>query len=215
VGLPPYTYVKPAYYGEVRADICQPDKQPLVFSGEPDKWFAELREKAGIKSFTWHDLRHTFGSRLAMRDVQVKKIAELMGHSSITTTMATCISRPPIWLRRLSCLRRAQHRRASGLPQPQATVLRVESDTAHMEGNRDERKVRTRDQEAGECHGQLRTLLDLRPDHFGKVLSRSTDRPFIVFSSQYSRPSTQTFTRTVASATAAGKSPGSRAHAVQ
>src|ERR1017187_1669262 len=30
VGLPPYTYVKPAYYGEVRADIEQPGKHLLI-----------------------------------------------------------------------------------------------------------------------------------------------------------------------------------------
>jgi hypothetical protein len=30
VGLPPYTYVKPAYYGEVRADISQPAKHLLI-----------------------------------------------------------------------------------------------------------------------------------------------------------------------------------------
>jgi len=30
VGLPPYTYVKPAYYGEVRADISQPGKHLLI-----------------------------------------------------------------------------------------------------------------------------------------------------------------------------------------
>jgi hypothetical protein len=30
VGLPPYTYVKPAHYGEVRADIEQPGKHLLI-----------------------------------------------------------------------------------------------------------------------------------------------------------------------------------------
>lgn len=30
VGLPPYTYVKPSYYGEVRADITQPGKHLLI-----------------------------------------------------------------------------------------------------------------------------------------------------------------------------------------
>jgi hypothetical protein len=30
VGLPPYTYIKPAYYGEVRADISQPGKHLLI-----------------------------------------------------------------------------------------------------------------------------------------------------------------------------------------
>jgi len=30
VGLPPYTYVKPAYYGEIRGDISQPGKHLLI-----------------------------------------------------------------------------------------------------------------------------------------------------------------------------------------
>ena len=30
VGLPPYTYVKPAHYGEVRADVAQPGKHLLI-----------------------------------------------------------------------------------------------------------------------------------------------------------------------------------------
>jgi hypothetical protein len=30
VGLPPYTYVKPAHYGEVRADVEQPGKHLLI-----------------------------------------------------------------------------------------------------------------------------------------------------------------------------------------
>jgi hypothetical protein len=30
VGLPPYTYVKPAHYGKVRADIEQPGKHLLI-----------------------------------------------------------------------------------------------------------------------------------------------------------------------------------------
>ena len=43
--------------------------------------------KAGPKNFTFHDLRHTFGTRLADAGVDVVKIKELMGHSSIVTTM--------------------------------------------------------------------------------------------------------------------------------
>ena len=43
--------------------------------------------KAGISNFRFHDLRHTFGSRLAQRGVPLPAIKELMGHSSITVTM--------------------------------------------------------------------------------------------------------------------------------
>lgn len=53
----------------------------------PKKWFDTAIDKAKIEDFTWHDLRHTFGSRLAMSGVSMKSIQELMGHRSILTTM--------------------------------------------------------------------------------------------------------------------------------
>src|SRR5579875_1996469 len=58
-----------------------------VFQGEPDKWFREACRLAGVKDCTWHSLRHTFGSRLAMAGVPLRHIAELMGHSSMQVTM--------------------------------------------------------------------------------------------------------------------------------
>lgn len=43
---------------------------------------------AGIPSkCRFHDLRHTFGSRCAQLGIDVMTIKELMGHSSVTTTM--------------------------------------------------------------------------------------------------------------------------------
>lgn len=48
-------------------------------------WRALLR-KAGIVGLRWHDLRHTFGTRLAMAGVPLPTIQRLMGHASITTT---------------------------------------------------------------------------------------------------------------------------------
>lgn len=42
---------------------------------------------ADIHHFRWHDLRHTFGSRLAQRGVPIPVIKDLMGHASIQMTM--------------------------------------------------------------------------------------------------------------------------------
>jgi integrase len=39
-----------------------------------------------IRGVSFHPLRHTFGSWLAMGGVDIKTIAELMGHESIETT---------------------------------------------------------------------------------------------------------------------------------
>ena len=50
-------------------------------------WFTPAVEKAGVKNFTWYCLRHTFASRLAMAGVDLRTIADLMGHASIQMTM--------------------------------------------------------------------------------------------------------------------------------
>ena len=49
--------------------------------------FKPACEKAEVRVIRFHDLRHTFGSHLAMRGVSLFKIRELMGHSDIKVTM--------------------------------------------------------------------------------------------------------------------------------
>ena len=51
------------------------------------KSFSAACREASITDFRFHDLRHTFGTRLADAGVDVVKIKELMGHASIVTTM--------------------------------------------------------------------------------------------------------------------------------
>lgn len=49
-------------------------------------WFELSIEKAGIKDFTWHCLRHTFASRLVMAGVDMRTVQELLGHKSVQMT---------------------------------------------------------------------------------------------------------------------------------
>ena len=42
---------------------------------------------AGITNFHFHDLRHTFASRLVMSGVDIRTVQELMGHKSISMTL--------------------------------------------------------------------------------------------------------------------------------
>jgi Phage integrase family len=41
----------------------------------------------GLPTFHWHDLRHTFASRLVMAGVDIRTVQELMGHKTIQVTM--------------------------------------------------------------------------------------------------------------------------------
>jgi len=42
--------------------------------------------KAGIENLWWHDLRHTFATRLAQADIELYKISKLLGHKDINMT---------------------------------------------------------------------------------------------------------------------------------
>jgi len=42
--------------------------------------------QAKLKNFHWHDLRHTFASRLRMKGAPLEDIADLLGHKSLTMT---------------------------------------------------------------------------------------------------------------------------------
>src|SRR2546425_13187528 len=74
--------------------VARSSGQGRVFvnmQGEPLKgykhWFDPAVREAGISFFTWYCLRHTFASRLVMAGVDLRTVAELMGHKTIQMTM--------------------------------------------------------------------------------------------------------------------------------
>lgn len=59
----------------------------FIHPRDVSKRFHRILEKAGLERKRFHDLRHTFASILLNEGESVKMIQELLGHSTITTTL--------------------------------------------------------------------------------------------------------------------------------
>ena len=51
------------------------------------KSWAGVMKAAKVAGFTWHDMRHTFASRLVMARVPLNTVRELLGHADIKMTL--------------------------------------------------------------------------------------------------------------------------------
>jgi len=65
-----------------------------VFANDNGKPYGDIRtgfrkalKRAGIADFRFHDLRHTFASKLVMNGVDIRTVQTLMGHKDISMTM--------------------------------------------------------------------------------------------------------------------------------
>ena len=70
-------YVFPSATGETPIDPCN-------FIA---RVFRKALNKAGVEDFRWHDLRHTFASRLVTAGVDLRTVQELLGHKTIMMTL--------------------------------------------------------------------------------------------------------------------------------
>ncbi len=53
----------------------------------PRYWFEKAIVKAELVDFHWHDLRHTFASRLTMAGVGLRAVQDALGHKSVAMTV--------------------------------------------------------------------------------------------------------------------------------
>ena len=68
-----------------------PDSKVFTYKGKPIKdvrtAYKNACERAGIKNLRFHDLRHTFATRLVLSGVDLATVSKLLGHSTIQMTM--------------------------------------------------------------------------------------------------------------------------------
>ncbi len=85
---PQFSKSKDAYHIPLTAQLKEllNTLDEFDFNHDIKKSFAVAKKKAGIKNFTFHDLRHTFGSELAQAGVSEYTISKLLGHTD--TAMA-------------------------------------------------------------------------------------------------------------------------------
>lgn len=62
-------------------------KTPLNANNFINRAWNPTLTAAGLEDLHWHDLRHTFASRLVMAGVDLRTVQELMGHKTITMTL--------------------------------------------------------------------------------------------------------------------------------
>ena len=65
-----------------RSQSTAPDARVFAIKN-PNVWFKPAIVEARIEDYRWHDNRHTFCSRLAMRGHNLKVIQQLAGHKTI------------------------------------------------------------------------------------------------------------------------------------
>lgn len=81
---------------QLQADTLYPRPEDLVFA-HPDtgtpldrsklvRRFAQAVKRAGVNMVTFHELRHTFGTRMAAAGVPIRTIQQWMGHADMKTT---------------------------------------------------------------------------------------------------------------------------------
>ena len=73
--------------GQERVFLYSPGKGKARPMKQPHGAWKTAFERAKLEDVTMHDLRHTFASRLVMKNVPLLTVSRLLGHSDIKMTM--------------------------------------------------------------------------------------------------------------------------------
>ncbi len=68
------------------ADLVFPGPTGARMTSLKTAW-GKVATAAGLKAFTFHDLRHTFASKLVQAGVDLNTVRELLGHADIKMTL--------------------------------------------------------------------------------------------------------------------------------
>ena len=79
-----FTYV--AVYGHKGLGRVRGERYPLTLTGAKAAW-QSLRARAGLKDFRFHDIRHSFGTRLLRETGNLKLVQRALNHRDIKSTL--------------------------------------------------------------------------------------------------------------------------------
>lgn len=105
------------------AYVCPETKYPSQRDWR--RWFENAVEAAGIQNFRWHDLRHSFASRLVMAGVDLRTVQELLGHKSIVMTMRYSHLAPDHLRESIEKLVQLPSKQPSDILSPQQKVVKM------------------------------------------------------------------------------------------
>ncbi len=72
--------------GELSKGLVFPGEKGNVLDNVNKSW-AGVKDRAQITDFRWHDLRHSFASKLVMNGVDLNTVRELLGHADLKMTL--------------------------------------------------------------------------------------------------------------------------------
>ena len=79
--------------GPAKTTSCSPATGDLLDGSALRRRYKRALGRAGLRPLRFHDLRHTFGTRMIAK-ADIRRVQEWMGHADVQTTMRTCTTRP-------------------------------------------------------------------------------------------------------------------------